>query len=336
MAGIIYDKGIATYVPELPEKLGCYSACSFMFFGGKIRQADGILAVHQAGAYGSERDKANAKVSETQQNTQFTVSEIIGFLNEFETPPWVFEKMFRSQEFYFFDEDEKDRLAARTEGISPENLYEINAFVANFLKYLDDLAKEEKKTEEEKEPEISEEEQLRLVVIKIQKLLNAAGCNAGVADGIWGRRTQAAAVLFAKTAKLPTEKKQLISDSFIQQLRLAPSGFCPKPKINKTSASASLAGLWSVRTDCNGNKVTKGAVFAKYKSRTGSTEHYSITYSNELKDEGAGSLVHITGSKSALVRLKLRNEWYHYPLVKISNSRWQGKSKSGCQITFSR
>ena len=182
MAGIIHDKGIATYVPELPEKLGCYSACSFMFFGGKIRQADGILAVHQAGAYGSERDKANAKVSETQQNTQFTVSEIIGFLNEFETPPWVFEKMFRSREFYFFDEDEK-------------------------------------------EPEISEEEQLRLAVIKIQKLLNAAGCNAGVADGIWGRRTQAAAVLFAKTAKLPTEKKQLISDSFIQQLRLAPSGF---------------------------------------------------------------------------------------------------------------
>jgi hypothetical protein len=115
MAGIIHDKGIATYVPELPEKLGCYSACSFMFFGGKIRQADGILAVHQAGAYGSERDKANAKVSETQQNTQFTVSEIIGFLNEFETPPWVFEKMFISREFYFFDEDEKDRLAARTE-----------------------------------------------------------------------------------------------------------------------------------------------------------------------------------------------------------------------------
>ena len=87
MAGIIHDKGIATYVPELPEKLGCYSACSFMFFGGKIRQADGILAVHQAGAYGSERDKASAKVSETQQNTQFTVSEIIEFLNEFETPP---------------------------------------------------------------------------------------------------------------------------------------------------------------------------------------------------------------------------------------------------------
>ena len=138
--------------------------------------------------------------------------------------------------------DEKTRLAARFDEISSENLHEINAFVTSFLKYLDDLA-EEKTAEEEKEPEISEEEQLRLAVIEIQKLLNAAGCNAGLADGIWGRRTQAAAVLFAKTAKLPTEKKQLISDSFIQQLRLAPSGFCPKPKINKTYASKSLAGL---------------------------------------------------------------------------------------------
>jgi hypothetical protein len=150
MAGIIHDKGIATYVPKLPEKLGCYSACSFMFFGGKIRQADGILAVHQAGAYGSERDKASAKVSETQQNTQFTVSEIIGFLNEFETPSWVFEKMFRSRDFYFFDDDEKERLASRAEEISSENLYEINAFVSRFLKYIDNLSKEEKRQTKKK------------------------------------------------------------------------------------------------------------------------------------------------------------------------------------------
>ena len=154
MAGIIHDKGIATYVPELPEKLGCYSACSFMFFGGKIRKADGILAVHQM-AYGSELDNAQAKVSETQQDTQLTVSEIIGFLNEFETPPWVFEKMFRSRKFYVFDKEEKTRLAARSDEISSESLYDINAFVTSFLEYLDDFAKEEKKAEEEKEPEIS-------------------------------------------------------------------------------------------------------------------------------------------------------------------------------------
>ena len=255
MAGIIHDKGIATYVPKLPEKLGCYSACSFMFFGGKIRQADGILAVHQAGAYGSERDKASAKVSETQQNTQFTVSEIIGFLNEFETPSWVFEKMFRSREFYFFNDDEKERLASQTEEISSENLYEINAFVSRFLKYIDNLSKEEKKVDEEKDPEISDDEQLRLVVIEIQKLLNAAGCKAGTADGIWGRRTQAAAVLFAKTAKLPTHKDDLISEEFIEKLKDAPSNFCP----NRTTKQAekrfiSLAGFWNGEIYCEGTK----------------------------------------------------------------------------------
>jgi len=240
MAGIIHDKGIATYVPQLPEKLGCYSACSFMFFGGKIRQADGILAVHQAGAYGSERDKASAKVSETQQNTQFTVSEIIGFLNEFETPPWVFEKMFRSREFHVFDDEEKTRLAARSDEISSDHLYEINAFIAKFLKYLDDLAKDKKEAEKEKEPEISDEEQRRLAVIEIQKLLNAAGCNAGTADGIWGRRTQAAAVLFAKTAKLPTSEEKLISEAFVEALRKANKNFCPKPKSIGVSSFAKI------------------------------------------------------------------------------------------------
>ena len=230
MAGIIHDKGIITYVPELPDEMGCYSACSFMFFGGKIRQADGVLAVHQAGAYGSDRDKAKEKVSETQQSTQFTVSEIIGFLNEFETPPWVYEKMFRSREFYEFDQDEKVRLASRSDEIDQQSLYSINGFINAFFKHLDDVEAQKKKSDKPKAPELSEEEELKLVVMEIQKLLNAAGCNAGVADGIWGRRTQAAAVLFAKTAKLPFDDQNLISEKFISKLKSTPANFCPKPK----------------------------------------------------------------------------------------------------------
>ena len=333
MAGIIHDKGITTYVPKLPEKLGCYSACSFMFFGGKIRKADGILAVHQAGAYGSERDKAQAKVSETQQNTQFTVSEIIGFLNEFETPPWVFEKMFRSREFYFFDEKEKERLATRTEEISEDNLYAINAFVSSFTKYLEDLAEEEKKVKDEKESEISEEEQLKLAVIEIQKLLNAAGCSAGIADGIWGRRTEAAAVLFAKTAKLPTDKVSLINDKFLQKLRIAPANFCPK--IKPRAAVKALKGKWSLRSVCSGNRVINGSGYSTFVKQRGNLEIYSISYRNEFGDTGEGNLTHAKGSKSASVKLKLRGTWYYYALTKISNSRWKGKS-SNCQVTFSR
>ena len=204
MAGIIHDKDIITYVPELPDEMGCYSACSFMFFGGKIRQADGVLAVHQAGAYGSDRDKAKERVSKTQQATQFTVSEIIGFLNEFETPPWVYEKMFRSRDFHEFDADEKARLALRSDEINADKLYEINGFIQSFFKYLETLEAEEQEVEEKaKESKTSEEDQLKAVITEIQKLLNAAGCNAGVEDGIWGRRTQSAATLFAKTANLP-------------------------------------------------------------------------------------------------------------------------------------
>lgn len=198
MAGIIYDRDITTYVPELPNEMGCYSACAYMFFGGKIRQADGVLAVHQSGYYGLDADKSKQQVSEVQQNTQFTVSEIIGFLNEFETPPWVYEKMFRSRDFYVFDESEKKRLAVQIDEINTDDLHAINGFIKSFFKYLEELEAKDKQTEpkpketepkvKKAEPELTEEENLKLVVIEIQKLLNAAGCNAGVADGIWGKK----------------------------------------------------------------------------------------------------------------------------------------------------
>ena len=254
MAGIIHDKGIITYVPELPDGMGCYSACSFMFFGGKIRQADGVLAVHQAGAYGSDRDNAKEKVSDTQQVTQFTVSEIIGFLNEFETPAWVYEKMFRSREFYEFNEEEKARLTARADEIEPQNLYSINGFINAFFEHLDKLESQGNKSDELKKPKVSKEEEQRILVVEIQKLLNASGCNAGIADGIWGRRTQAAAVLFAKTAKLPTSSDQLISEQFISKLKSAPANFCPKPKPIRVKSFAKYYDLYC------GNKAL-GVVF---------------------------------------------------------------------------
>ena len=89
MAAIIHDNDIMTYVPNLPDTMGCYSACAYMFFGGNKRKVDGLLAVHQTGAYGAELDVKKQVIAETQQTTQFTESEIIGFLNEFDTPPCV-------------------------------------------------------------------------------------------------------------------------------------------------------------------------------------------------------------------------------------------------------
>ena len=52
-----------------------------------------------------ESDKKE-KVGNTQKRAQFTVSEIIGFLNEFETPAWVYERMFQQSKMYYFKEKE--------------------------------------------------------------------------------------------------------------------------------------------------------------------------------------------------------------------------------------
>ena len=105
IAGIINDKGLKVYVPKL--SLGgdgnCASACSFMFFAGQSRNAEGKLGVHQFLA--KESDKKE-KVGNTQKRAQFTVSEIIGFLNEFETPAWVYERMFQQSKMYYFKEKE--------------------------------------------------------------------------------------------------------------------------------------------------------------------------------------------------------------------------------------
>ncbi len=274
MAGVIYDKGIATYVPEFPElpnEMGCYSACAYMFFGGKIRNAKGVLAVHQMGYYGSDRDQSKEKVSDVQQGTQFTVSEIIGFLNEFETPPFVYERMFRSREFYEFDYDEKEKLSSRGDEISLEKIARIDSFIRDYFSYLQELIKAEEEATQSKAAEVSEEENLKFAVAEIQKLLNEAGCNAGVADGVWGRKTQAAAVLFAKTARLPFEDEELISDQFIESLKKAPSNFCPKPKPLKNMLYARY------RYTCDFHK-TVGVL--KYVSSYGSSAKLALHWDN--------------------------------------------------------
>ena len=105
IAGIINDKGLNTYIPRLSGN--CASACSFMFFAGSDRRAGGKLGVHQFYSKSSAEKKA---VGQTEKSAQFTVSEIIGFLNDFETPPWVFERMFQQSEMYYFKESELAKL----------------------------------------------------------------------------------------------------------------------------------------------------------------------------------------------------------------------------------
>ena len=325
MAGVIHDKSLKTYVPE---NLGCHSACAYMFFGGKIRRVDGTLGVHQTGFYGSEADSSSAKISDIQISTQYTVSEVIGFLNEFKTPPWVYEKMFRSRELYEFDDGEKKRLALRSDEISEQKLQAINEFIESFFEYLENLEEKTSEPEENKAPELSEQEELRLVITEIQKLLNAAGCNAGVADGIWGRRTQAAAILFAKTAKLPTTQDALMSEAFIERLQSASSDFCPKPKLKPKSqpklyvTEAPTAAAWLIRTRCD----------SRWNSRyvTGKVKRNSRHYWYSLNSDYAISVL-ITYLKQShfTYRSFKNNEPVRYRIT-VSNS---GKSFVGTATT---
>lgn len=114
MASILHDRGIGTYVPE---GIRCESSCANIFFGGTHRLVQGELGVHQfylggdAGAGQTTRSVATA-------TTQYTTAEIIGIMNEFSTPPFVYEKMFGTGDIYYFTAEQKPKLALGTEDMA--------------------------------------------------------------------------------------------------------------------------------------------------------------------------------------------------------------------------
>lgn len=97
VAGDVRSKGLST---AIPEGFGCYSSCTFIFFAGKERLAEGELGVHQM--FGV--DDASG--------VQSTVSDIIEALEEFDTPTEVITRMFRtpSEDIYVFSALELDSL----------------------------------------------------------------------------------------------------------------------------------------------------------------------------------------------------------------------------------
>ena len=133
IAGIINDKGLNVYVPKSSVKGdgNCASACSFMFFAGAMRNVEGKLGVHQ---FLSKDSKKKEEVGDIQKTAQFTVSEIIGFLNEFETPAWVYERMFQQSEMYYFKETELVQLETEVSD-------ELVAHYEKSEKFISDLSK---------------------------------------------------------------------------------------------------------------------------------------------------------------------------------------------------
>lgn len=94
MAAVVHDRKIDTYIPL---NVTCASACANIFFAGNSRFNNGLLGVHQFKSVDDDMDE---------EGVQLTVSDIISFLNEFDTHPIVYEKMFYSQEMHYFSKDD--------------------------------------------------------------------------------------------------------------------------------------------------------------------------------------------------------------------------------------
>lgn len=106
IASILHDNGIDTY---LPTSASCESSCANVFFAGAHRLALGNLGVHQF--YSGSVDASAARPADaTTAATQYTTADIIGIMNAFDTPAFVYEKMFGTGDIYYFTESEKTRL----------------------------------------------------------------------------------------------------------------------------------------------------------------------------------------------------------------------------------
>ena len=232
IAGMIFDKKLTTYVPSGGR---CASACAFMFFAGDQRKASGKVGVHQF--YSDDPEKSD-KIGKVEYGSQFTVSEIIGFLNEFGTPPFVFERMFSQQRMYYFSSAEVQKLnSVITEETKLTQFRKIDEFLT---KAFDKLEKRGAPDADETEPKVPEpkidvkELQPEKVIpsdtatteetkLKFKKLiqaeLNRVGCKLGKVDGIIGPASKRALVRFNKYNKSNFEAEKFFTEDEILKLK---------------------------------------------------------------------------------------------------------------------
>ena len=102
LARYINNNNISTYVSEVAV---CKSACVILFLAGKKRLCKGELGVHQARpSKEMEYDITISKVA--YKYLQRDMGNLITLLNSFNTPPFVYEKMFKSYDMYDFSKEE--------------------------------------------------------------------------------------------------------------------------------------------------------------------------------------------------------------------------------------
>ena len=102
LAQYIYENNISTHVSEVAV---CKSACVILFLAGKKRLCEGELGVHQARpSKEMEYDIMISKVA--YKYLQRDMGELVTLLNSFNTPPFIYEQMFKSYDIYNFSKAE--------------------------------------------------------------------------------------------------------------------------------------------------------------------------------------------------------------------------------------
>ncbi len=98
VADDIHRLGMSTFIPE---GLGCYSACAFIFLAGQSRVASGELGVHQM-----------ASEVPDPSGVQYSTADILDALAAFDVPPEVITRMLRTpnESMYIFTKEEVSSL----------------------------------------------------------------------------------------------------------------------------------------------------------------------------------------------------------------------------------
>ena len=294
LSGVIFDKGINVYIPRGAI---CMSACAFVYFAGKERLIDGLLGVHQFATPSNYRTDINS----AEERTQNLVAEVTGYLGEFDTPSFVLEKMFQTKnsDMHVFDAVDVMKLSTNDFPLDRDLKLSITEYMASLIKKSEGAVAQKEENSQPADPE-----QVKLALKEVQRLLNKAGCNAGIVDGIWGRKTEAAAILFAKTAKLPHSTDDLLSNAFFDKLTAAPENFCPKPVVKKRPKTLTiLSGYWKLSASCQ-NGVVSGTAILTLEQKRANYNTYGVSYRNTAKQYGNGSANHYLGGRLQ-VQLKL-------------------------------
>ena len=190
-----------------------------MFFAGNERLSAGELGVHQ---FSSSNKAQTDKTGKIQAQSQFTVSEIIGFLNEFDTPRFVFERMFENPEIYWFSPQEKQTLASDNFSLGEVPKEKMTDFLSDKLSKV--VVSDTNRPDESKLPKFPNGDKAR--VVAFQRQFNLLGCDVGREDGKWGPSTETAFRYLSKMLSTPYSKNLLNEPKFFAKLTYQDQEVC--------------------------------------------------------------------------------------------------------------